>query len=162
MPPVQTEPSVGLGVEDLCAMASYTGTGRDTARIQHLEEDRKRKKADLERQKNAISEASTTYKLGENFVSHKESVEELLKRDTVGLVSFDDFKARREYLEQCAAEEREKREAEKRELESLARKRRLKKANKAQLSFAGDDDEEDEQDDDLDAEREKALLKKKV
>mmetsp|Transcript_3644 Transcript_3644/g.10911 ORF Transcript_3644/g.10911 Transcript_3644/m.10911 type:complete len:352 (-) Transcript_3644:133-1188(-) len=126
-------------------MASYTGTGRDQTRIQHLEEERKRNRAQIERQKSAISEGATGYKLGENFVSHKESVEELLKDDTVGLVSFDDFKAKRQYLERRAAEEFERREAERREKESIERKNRLKKANKAQLSFVDDDDEGEEE-----------------
>ncbi|KAJ8902181.1 hypothetical protein NDN08_006589 [Rhodosorus marinus] len=135
-------------------MASYTGTGRDTARIQHLEEERKRKREELERQKSAISEATATskYRLGENFVSHKESVEDLLKKDTVGLVSFQDFKAKRQYLEQRAAEELEKREAARREEETLARKNRLRKANKAKLSFADEEDSEDsDESSDIDA-----------
>uniref|UniRef100_A0A6T6LQY6 Uncharacterized protein n=1 Tax=Rhodosorus marinus TaxID=101924 RepID=A0A6T6LQY6_9RHOD len=75
-------------------MASYTGTGRDTSRIQHLEEERKRKREELERQKSAISEATATskYRLGENFVSHKESVEDLLRKYTVGLGCFQDLR----------------------------------------------------------------------
>lgn len=129
-------------------MASYTGGQKESSRIQALGEQRKIRQEEIERKKGAIAGASSNAlntATGRKFAARSETVEDLLKSDTVGLVTHEDFKARRKYLEQCAAEEREKRESATREREAESRKQRLKKANRATLSFAADDSDEDEE-----------------
>lgn len=128
-------------------MASYTGGSKATSRIQALEAERKRNKDELARRKGIIAAASDkviSNATGKSFAARSETVEDLLKSDTVGLVTHEDFKARRKYLERCAADEREKRDATLREKEANERRIRLKKANKTVLSF-GDSDESDEE-----------------
>lgn len=130
-------------------MASYTGGSKAFSRIQALEAERKKQQEDLERRKDritAVSSEALTQATGSNFASRSETVEDLLKSDTVGLVSHEHFKARRKYLERCAAEEREKREAVQRVREAESRRLKLKKANHATLSFAesSDEDSDDE------------------
>lgn len=133
-------------------MASYTGGSRETSRIKALEEERKQRREELERKKGAIVAASNNVlSAGGKFSARSETVEDLLKSDTVGLVTHDDYKARRRYLEQCAVEEREKREELQREIEAESRKQMLKRANKATLSFKAledDDSDSDEEPDD--------------
>jgi protein FAM50 len=122
------------------AMASYTGGMREASRIQALEEERAARKRELERQRGDIASASASGSAGvlgaRRFAAHSDSVEELLKSDTVGLVTHEDFKARREYLEKCAADEREKRKAKRRIEDAETRKQLLGKASAAKLSFA--------------------------
>lgn len=130
-------------------MASYTGGAKESSRITALEEERKQRKEELERKKGAIAAASSDVlsTTGRKFSTRSETVEDLLRSDTVGLVTHEDYKARRKYLERCAAEEREKREAIQREIEAESRKQRLKRANKATLSFTGGGDDDDDDSD---------------
>lgn len=131
-------------------MASYTGGSKASSRIQALEAERKQRQQDLEQQRKVIAAASSEVLnrvTGGNFAVRKGAVEELLKSDTVGLVTHEDFKARRKYLERCAVEELEKREAAKREQDAATRRQRLKKADRAKLSFADDSDDSDDSED---------------
>jgi protein FAM50 len=135
-------------------MASYTGGSREETRIRQLEEERAVRKQEILRQKGAIVSASAGSKSvlgGRNFASHKDNVEDLLKSDTVGLVTHDDFKARREYLEKSAADEWEKRNAKQRLRDAETRKLQLRKANASKLSFAGGDEDENDDSEDSDA-----------
>lgn len=132
-------------------MASYTGGSKATSRIQALEAERKRNKDELARRKERIAAASDkviSNATGNSFTASSETVEDLLKSDTVGLVTHADFKARRKYLERCAADEREKRDKTLREKQADERRARLKKANKVVLSFAESDDSDDNSEDD--------------
>lgn len=134
-------------------MASYTGGAREQTRIRAMEEERAARKKEVERQKGAIASAagtSTGVLSGRNFATHKDTVEDLLKSDTVGLVTHEDFKARREYLEKCAADEREKRNAQMRLKAAETRKKQLRKGNVAKLSFANDDDSDSDTSDSAD------------
>lgn len=132
-------------------MASYTGGSREETRIRHLEEERAARKHDILQKKGAIANASAGAKsvlAGRNFAAHNDNVEDLLKSDTVGLVTHDDFKARREYLERSAADEMEKRNSKKRVEEAESRKLQLRKANASKLSFAADEDDDGDDSDD--------------
>ncbi len=134
-------------------MASYTGGSREASRIKALELERKQRREEVERKKGAIATASSdVLDAGRKFSSRTETVEDLLKSETVGLVTHEDFKKRREYLERCAADEREKRDAKQRHLDAESRKRRLKRANRATLSFDfGNEDSDDSDDPDEDS-----------
>ncbi|GAB0492208.1 hypothetical protein MMPV_003469 [Pyropia vietnamensis] len=88
---------------------------------------------------------------GGKYATRVDAVEDLLRSDTVGLVSAADFRAKRQYLERCAADVAEVRAAAARREEVDARQARLaKRADGAKLSFALDDEEEEEDDDDDD------------
>lgn len=131
-------------------MASYTGGSREETRIRHLEEERAARKQEIIQKKGAIASASAGAKSvlsGRNFAAHNDNVEDLLKSDTVGLVTHDDFKARREYLERSAADEMEKRNSKKRVEDAEVRKLQLRKANASKLSFAADEDDESDDSD---------------
>lgn len=134
-------------------MASYTGGSREETRIRQLEGERAARKQDILQKKGAIANASAGAKsvlAGRNFAVHKDNVEDLLKSDTVGLVTHDDFKARREYLERSAADEMEKRNAKRRVEDAKSRKLQLRKANASKLSFAADEDDDSDDSDDSD------------
>lgn len=130
-------------------MASYTGGSREASRIQALEQERQQRREEVERKKESIAASATDVLDGEKkFASTSETADDFLKTETVGLVTHADFKKRREYLERCAADEREKRDAKKRDEEAESRKQRLKRANKATLSFADDDEGSDDSESD--------------
>ncbi|GJD11950.1 Protein FAM50 [Galdieria sulphuraria] len=78
------------------------------------------------------------------FSAHKDVVEDLLRKDTVGLVTFQDFRARREYLERCAVAEAACQNASRRAEELETKKKRVKRANLSRLSF-GDSLEDQEE-----------------
>lgn len=73
--------------------------------------------------------------LSSKFSTHKDAVEDLLRKDTVGLVTFQDFRARREYLEKYAASEATSQDASRRAEELESKKKRVKRANLSRLSF---------------------------
>lgn len=132
-------------------MASYTGGAKATSRIEALEAERKSISQDVERRKGLIAAASRdaiSKAAGNNFSSRTETVEDFLKSDTIGLVTHEDFKARREYLERCSAEERVKRETALRQQQAVHRRRQLRTANRNALSFASDADDSASDDDD--------------
>lgn len=133
-------------------MTSYTGGSNASTRIQALEASRRRHQTDVSIRRDNIAAASaaaiTKAASTNHFAARSDTVEDLLKSDTVGLVTHRDFKARREYLERCAAGERQRRDAELREQECRGRRARLRKANRTTLSFVEDSDDEDEDDDD--------------
>jgi protein FAM50 len=125
-------------------MASYTGGARESARILALEETRAARTRELARQKGAIAAAASSASgLSREFTTTSDAVEDLLASDTVGLVTHEDFKARRLYLERCAAEVREKRNAKLRGEQAAERQLKLRKGNSAKLSFADGDESED-------------------
>ncbi|KAA8494456.1 Protein FAM50-like [Porphyridium purpureum] len=69
------------------------------------------------------------------FAARSDAIEERLKTDTRGLVTLDDFKAKRKHIERSAAEEQARREAFKRSRDVQEKRRRLRRANTATLSF---------------------------
>eukprot|EP00184_Porphyridium_aerugineum_P002277 CAMPEP_0184697464 /NCGR_PEP_ID=MMETSP0313-20130426/4428_1 /TAXON_ID=2792 /ORGANISM="Porphyridium aerugineum, Strain SAG 1380-2" /LENGTH=341 /DNA_ID=CAMNT_0027156271 /DNA_START=35 /DNA_END=1060 /DNA_ORIENTATION=+ len=74
-------------------------------------------------------------------------VEDLLKKDTVGLISLDEFKAKREYLVQKGEEEHAQL-LERKRAQLIREKKELvgKRANKAALSFADEIDADSDKD----------------
>ena len=139
-------------------MASYTGGARAKDRIKLLEEERKQQREELERRKEAIVAAAASEKDALSTKAFEERSEarndELLKEAPVGLVSHQDYKARRLYRERHAAEVREKAEALRKEsklgkpdgsitnTKKSASKRNLKSA----LSFNDSDSDDSDND----------------
>lgn len=136
---------------NLREMASYTGGAKASSRIKALEAERKKRQDELKNKKDEIAAASdqvVSKATSDRFTSRSEIIEKMLKVDTVGLVTHQDFKARRMYLEKCAADESGKRKAAERQAEKKLRRKKLKTANRSKLSFAVDsEDESDEESD---------------
>lgn len=91
----------------------------------------------------------------QSFKANSTSIEEKFKLDTVGLVTYEDFKKKREALEF----EKMKEEAAKEvglDINAEPKKKKKKKRNVAVLSFADDDDE------DADGVGEESVRKKKM
>lgn len=101
---------------------------------------------DFERQKAELAKDSERHsrKAGERFTSNTDSIEETLKKNTIGLVSAEDFKKKREELEELKRRE----VAKTCELKADERKKKNdKKAKvKATLSFSMDGNDGDEDD----------------
>ncbi|KZV73420.1 XAP5-domain-containing protein [Peniophora sp. CONT] len=106
-----------------------------------LAKQREAAHADYERQKiQLVAETEKARPSSHRFVGQNDSVEDSLKRHTVGLVHLEDFQARRKELEEERA--RAAANSDTLKAEQKAKKKR-KKAAKATLSFALDEDEDD-------------------
>ncbi|KAK0544484.1 hypothetical protein OC846_006053 [Tilletia horrida] len=114
-------------------------------RAKHERERAEMSKA-FERQKQEIAREAERNRAGaDRFVGKVDSVEETLKKSTVGLVRLEDFQQRKKELE----EEKQREAARTNELrpEERKKKRPKKDGTKAKLSFAMDDEEEQVDDD---------------
>lgn len=98
---------------------------------------------DFERQKADLTKESERNRTGaDRFVGKNDSMEDALKKSTIGLVHLEDFQKLRSELE----EEKRREAARTNELkveEKAAKKNKKAKKERAKLSFALDDDEED-------------------
>ncbi|CAD6935274.1 unnamed protein product [Tilletia controversa] len=127
----------------------------DRKRAKH-ERERAEMQQAFDRQKAEISRESERNRAGaDRFVGKVDSIEETLKKSTVGLVRLEDFQRRKEELE----EEKRREAARTNELkpEERKKKRPKKEGAKPMLSFAMDDGEEDQ---DADAESSRRKSKK--
>jgi protein FAM50 len=127
-------------------MTDYKGSTGDGNRIRELERQRELQLKQLQAQKDKIKQEAKEKKVGainEKFSSKNDNFSDMFTRDTVGLVTVDDFRKRREALEQ---EEARKRKLE----EELKKKNRAKKprVEKSKLSFELEEDEEENNDED--------------
>lgn len=84
-------------------MAEYKGTGTDSNRIARLAKAREDQQKKFEESKRAIEDKHRIESIRSKFASNTDDVEQQLKQATVGLVSYEDFKRRRQDLEQQAA-----------------------------------------------------------
>lgn len=111
-----------------------------------LMKKREKMKADIEAAKNKISEKHKIADISNKFSSHYDVVEQQLKSSTIGLVTLDEMKAKREDLvreheKQLAA----KLKSEEPEGESKKKKqKKIKAKTSSALSFNLDDEEVDE------------------
>jgi len=120
-------------------MAQYKGSNADGTRAMGLAKLREEHQAEFERQKRLLKEASRVSdvtKMDERFQSQDTRVEEQFKKSTVGLVSAEDFKKKRQ-----EAEARLKLEDEARQLQHervKQRKAEKRKTLQKALTFADD------------------------
>lgn len=127
-------------------MAEYKGAAKEGARAMALMKKREKMKADIEAAKNKISEKHKIADISNKFSSHYDVVEQQLKSSTIGLVTLDEMKAKREDL----VREHEKQLAAKlksEELEGESKKKKQKKIKtktSSALSFNLDDEEVEE------------------
>ncbi|PWN30354.1 XAP5-domain-containing protein [Jaminaea rosea] len=101
---------------------------------------------DYERQREDMAKESerNQRKAGDRFTSNTDSIEETLKKSTIGLVSAEDFKKRREELEELKRREAAK-TSELQDEDKKDKKRKKKGAAKPTLSFSVDEDAEEEE-----------------
>lgn len=127
-------------------MAEYKGAAKEGARAMALMKKREKMKADIEAAKNKISEKHKIADISNKFSSHYDVVEQQLKSSTIGLVTLDEMKAKREDLvreheKQLAA----KLKSEEPEGESKKKKqKKIKAKTSSALSFNLDEEEVDE------------------
>ncbi|KAA1469521.1 XAP5-domain-containing protein [Dentipellis sp. KUC8613] len=121
-------------------MASNQGEGR---RQDMLTKQRDQMRQDFERQKQQlISETEKARPSSNRFVGQNDSMEESLKKSTVGLVRLEDFQQRRKELEEAKAREAARTDELKEEQKKVKKR---KKAAKSTLSFAMDDEGDGEE-----------------
>jgi len=115
-------------------MAQYKGTQQDAARAASLAKNREKDKKKFEESQQKIKDGVGGLKdMSEAFQAHTSVYEEQFKASTVGLVSADDFRKKREMVDKMIAlEEKTRKEAKKKAKKAV--KKRRKKALSA-LSF---------------------------
>ncbi|TFY52155.1 hypothetical protein EVG20_g10679 [Dentipellis fragilis] len=114
-------------------MASNQGEGR---RQDILTKQRNQMREDFERQKQQlINETEKSRPSSNRFVGQNDSMEESLKKSTVGLVRLEDFQQRRKELEEAKAREAAQTDELKEEQKKVEKR---KKAAKSTLSFLFD------------------------
>ncbi|KAH8116855.1 XAP5-domain-containing protein [Phellopilus nigrolimitatus] len=119
-------------------MATSQSEGR---REDAFAKERTRMREDYERQKEKlISETEKSRPSTARFVGQNDSMEDSLKKTTVGLVRLEDFQQRRRELEEAKAREAAKTDDLKDDQKKVKKRKR---APKATLSFAVDDEEGD-------------------
>ena len=123
-------------------MASYKGTAGDGNRAAKLSRQREAQKLEFERRKKSIKEENSVglRSMETSFKTRSTTAEDRFKASTVGLVSADDFKRKRELAELAVENEKRVRE---RALKRIKKKRkRAQKRALANLSFSVDDEED--------------------
>ncbi|TDL24824.1 XAP5-domain-containing protein [Rickenella mellea] len=107
-----------------------------------LAKQRNQMREEFERQKEKlISETEKARPSTSRFVGQNDSMEDSLKKSTVGLVRLEDFQQKRKELEEAKAREAAKSDDLK-YVPHIKRLKKRKKIAKSTLSFAVDDDEE--------------------
>ncbi|KAG8895162.1 hypothetical protein FRC00_007854 [Tulasnella sp. 408] len=119
-------------------MASSQSEGR---RQQALDKQRQAMMEEFDKQKQTLLNETEKSRPGNNrFVGQNDSMEDSLKKATVGLVTVEDFKKAREALEEAKARE----SVQKAEVKEEKTKKRKKKVAKSTLSFGDEEVDEDE------------------
>ncbi|UZJ52395.1 hypothetical protein CBS101457_001715 [Exobasidium rhododendri] len=120
-------------------MSEARRADKHTKARQQMMEEFERQKAELVANTEKNSKAPS-----DRFTSKTDSIEETLKKSTIGLVSAEDFKKRREELEEH--KRREAAQTDELRANEKAQKKKNKKESKSKLSFAMYDEEDDDGD----------------
>ncbi|KAG8931164.1 hypothetical protein FRC01_001775 [Tulasnella sp. 417] len=119
-------------------MASSQSEGR---RQQALDKQRQAMMEEFDKQKQSLlNETEKSRPNANRFVGQNDSMEDSLKKATIGLVTVEDFRKAREALEEAKARE----SVQKAEVKEERTKKRKKKVAKSTLSFGDEEAEEDE------------------
>ncbi|XP_048579296.1 protein FAM50A [Nematostella vectensis] len=128
-------------------MAEYKGASREGQRAQNLLKKREKMKEDMEARRKKIAEDNKIGDITSKFSSQYDVVEQQLKASTIGLVTLDEMKAKREVLvrehEKLLAAQLKGDEEENKK--SKKEKKREKQKQAAALSFALEEDEEEQE-----------------
>ncbi|XP_071496351.1 protein FAM50A-like [Diadema antillarum] len=123
-------------------MAEYKGAASEAGRVRQLLMKREKQREELERLKQKIEQdnVSRVATISAKFSAHYDAVEQQLKSSTIGLVTLDQMRSKRDNL----LKEREKELAQSIKSSSdKSGKRRRKHKNAGTLSFNMDEDEEE-------------------
>lgn len=127
-------------------MAEYKGAASEAGRVRQLMKKRELQREQLEKMKQKIEQdnVAAIQHIGAKFSSHYDAVEQQLKSSTIGLVTLDQMKAKRDDL----VKEREQQlaQAAKEHKEARKSKKKKRKQKSAVLSFQFEDGDEDEDD----------------
>jgi protein FAM50 len=130
-------------------MAFFPGATKDQMRADQLLKRRQQEHEQMELKKKKIEEDNRMQAIEEKFKAHYDAVEQMLKTDTVGLVSLDEMKKKQEEIIH-AREQQLAREKEAKLSESM--KNKLNNRNDSgihrrpnKLSFADEWEEEQEE-----------------
>ncbi|XP_002157139.1 protein FAM50A isoform X1 [Hydra vulgaris] len=130
-------------------MAQYKGASVDGFRAKTLLKKREKQKEEIEHLKNKITEdmdQRSNIAINQKFSAHYDAVEQELRDNTIGLVTLDQMKAKRESVVQ----EHEKRIASEKQAKEIEKERKRKKKEqektekRSKLSFGLEEEEEDE------------------
>ena len=102
-------------------MAFYKGNSNEAVRAMQLQKRRLQQQEEIELKKKKIEEENKMTSIDNKFKAHYDAVEQLLKTDTIGLVTLEDMKKKRELIiqqrEQQLAREQKAKLDEERERE---------------------------------------------
>lgn len=147
-------------------MAFFPGATKDQMRAEQLVKRRQQEHEQIEAKKKKIEEDNRMQAIEEKFKAHYDAVEQLLKTDTVGLVSLDEMKKKQEEMinarEQQLAREKEAKLNDSTKNQHGQRKDANGHRKPNKLSFADEWEEEQQQQDDDDEEEEKAKAQTKI
>ena len=91
-------------------MTFYKGNGKEAIRALQLQKRRQQQQEDIEIKKKKIEEENKMTSIDNKFKAHYDAVEQILRTDTIGLVTLEDMKKKRELIiqqrEQQLAQER--------------------------------------------------------
>ena len=147
-------------------MAFFPGATKDQMRAEQLLKRRQQEHEQMELKKKKIEEENRMQAIEEKFKAHYDAVEQMLKTDTVGLVSLDEMKKKQEEIiharEQQLAREKEAKlnELMRSKFNSQKGAGAHQKPNK--LSFADEWEEEDEEEQQRQDQEEEELVVTKV
>jgi protein FAM50 len=127
----------------------FLGASKDQMRADQLLKRRQQEHEQMEMKKKKIEEENRMQAIEEKFKAHYDAVEQMLKTDTVGLVSLDEMKKKQEEIIH-AREQQLAREKEAKLNESMKNKQDNRKGAGAhqrpnKLSFADEWEEEEEE-----------------
>jgi protein FAM50 len=91
-------------------MAFYKGNSKEGIRALQLQKRRMQQQEDIELKKKKIEEESKMTSIDNKFKAHYDAIEKMIVSDTIGLVTLEDMKRKREIItqqrEQQLAQER--------------------------------------------------------
>lgn len=144
-------------------MCFIVGAGKDQMRADQLVKRRQQEHEQMEAKKKKIEEENRMQAIEEKFKAHYDAVEQMLKTDTVGLVSLDEMKKKQEEIIH-AREQQLAREKEAKLNELMKNKHNNQKDAAAQrkpnkLSFADEWEEEEEEEEQQETVTKKPITK---
>lgn len=141
-------------------MTFYKGNSKEAIRAEMLQKRRAQQQEEIEIKKRRIEEENKMTSIDNKFKSHYDAVEQLLKTDTIGLVTLEDMKKKREQIiEQREQQLARERRAQLEEEQARKNKKEKQQAQIQKLSFAEEFNGEEDEGEDDDVVEEKKELK---
>ncbi|XP_038054501.1 protein FAM50A-like [Patiria miniata] len=142
-------------------MTEYKGAASEAGRALQLIKKRDKQKENMEKLKQKIEQEnlSKVAPISAKFTAHYDAVEQQLKSSTIGLVTLDEMKARRDVLVQEHEKELAKANSA---LEKVEKEKKKKKKNKVTSTLSFNLDEDGEEDEEEEADSQPVIKKKKL